>query len=209
MKQSSTLIQRVKSSLLKQNKQESKAKEAPVAASELSFDDIIKIQEKSYYSEKQGEINIFELMNGNTRKLLTKDILPEHYFSFNSNMDKLSKFKFPFQRDLSKQARCFSVLHNIAKSVRLDALNSKELTFNTKDIRFIDLISVASGRIDPPLVYSILYEGNAQKDNSPSSSVYDEEAIIYADNERQTIMNFDHQQHIKQENIDYLKLEDN
>lgn len=88
-------------------------------------------------------------------------------------MDKLSKFKFPIQRDLSKQARSFSVLYNIAKSVRLDALNSKELTFNTKDIRFIDLISVASGRLDPPLVYSILYEGNAQKDNSPSSSVYE------------------------------------
>lgn len=145
-------------------------------------------------------------MNGNTRRLLTKDILPDHYFSFTSNVDKLSKFKFPIQRDLSKQARCFAFMYNIARSVRLDALNSKELTFNTKDIRFIDLIGVASGRLDPPLVYSILYEGNAQKDNSPSSSVYDEEAIIYADHERQTMMNFDHQQHIKQENVDYLKL---
>lgn len=148
-------------------------------------------------------------MNGITKRLLTKDVLLDHYFSFASNVDKLNKFKFPIQRDLSRQARCFAYLYNIAKNIRLDALNSKELTFNAKDIRFIDLISVASGRLDPPLVYSILYEGNAQKDNSPSSSIYDEEAIIYADNERNTLMNFDHLQHVKQENIDYLKLEDN
>lgn len=59
LQQSSKFLQHAKKSHLNQSKKESNVKEAAVAASQLSFDDIIKIQEKSYYSEKQGEINIF------------------------------------------------------------------------------------------------------------------------------------------------------
>jgi hypothetical protein len=69
----------------------------------------------------------------------------------------MNKYKFPIYRDLSRQGRSFAYLTNLPKNVRLDALNSKELSFTLKDIRFIDLISVASGRVDSSLAYSILF----------------------------------------------------
>lgn len=70
---------------------------------------------------------------------------------------------------------------NIPKSVRLDLLSSSEMSISMKDIRFIDLMSVSSGRLDPQLIYSILYEGNAQRETSPNSSLVDDDPIHYAE----------------------------
>jgi hypothetical protein len=57
------------------------------------------------------------------------------------------------------------------------------MSITLNDIRFADLISVSSGRMDSALVYSIIYEGNAQKDNSPNSSfVNEDDPINYREN---------------------------
>jgi hypothetical protein len=78
----------------------------------------------NYYLERQGAVNIFEVMKGNNRSLLTNDVLPKHNFNFTSCLDKINKFKVYFVRDLSKAGRSFVYKRNISKSVRLEMLNS-------------------------------------------------------------------------------------
>jgi hypothetical protein len=145
----------------------------------LSFDQILALSDKNYYVNNQGPINIFEFMHGNHRSILSRDILTKFYFNFTSCLDKLQRFKIQIYRELSLIGRTLVFKTNIPKSVRLDVLNSNEMSVNLKDIRFADLISISSGRLDPSLVYSILYEGNAQKDASPNSSLVDEEDDIH------------------------------
>ena len=60
---------------------------------------------------------------------------------------------------------------NVANSTRLDLLNSNELTFKSSDIRFLDILSVCTGRLDYKLVFSIIVSGDAQKGESPKSSI--------------------------------------
>jgi hypothetical protein len=124
----------------------------------------------NYYAQHQGAINIFEFMHGNHRSILSKQLLKKYYFNFTSCVEKMQRYKVHIYRELSQLARTLITNTNIAKSVRLDVLSSAELSISAKDIRFGDLISIGSGRLDPPLVYAILFEGNAQKDGSPASS---------------------------------------
>lgn len=71
-----------------------------------------------------------------------------------------------------------TVYPNVLRSARLDIIISGELSFNGSDIRFKDLLSVASGRLDHTLVYSVLNDKNAQNDGSPNSSIIDDDEPI-------------------------------
>jgi hypothetical protein len=81
------------------------------------------------------------------------------------------------------------------------------MSFSLNDIRFADLISVSSGRIDSELVFSIIYEGNAQRDNSPNSSQIDENPIPYQENHFHKKNNYTYQKEFNQERQEYLMLE--
>ena len=64
-------------------------------------------------------------------------------------MDKITTFRFPILRDLSRIARKFVGDHQYKQPLRLDVINSNEMGFRVGDISFIDLLSIASGRFSP------------------------------------------------------------
>lgn len=113
-------------------------------------------------------------MTGNSSNIVTKDILLRYHFNFTHCVEKIDAYKFPIFRDLSRLGRSLANNSNITKNGRLDVLVSGEMNFNGNDIRFNDLMSVSSGRLDHSLVYSVLNGKNAQIDNSPNSSIVDE-----------------------------------
>lgn len=169
---------------------------------------ILEMPDTNYYAERQGPINIFEFMRGNLPSIISKDILKKYFFNFTSCLEKMQRYKVPIYREISQLARNLVLNSNISKSVRLDVLNSAELSISVKDIRFGDLIGIGSGRLDPPLVYAILYEGNAQKDGSPSSSfVDDEEPIDYLPTQHQKRTDYQDDLNFKEERDRYLRLE--
>ena len=64
-------------------------------------------------------------------------------------MDKITKFRFPTVRELSRIGRKFARDHHYKQPSRLDVINSNEMSFSVGDINFLDLLSVASGRFSP------------------------------------------------------------
>jgi hypothetical protein len=62
----------------------------------------------------------------------------------------------------------------IPKSVRLDFLNSNEMSLNQNSLNFVDLMGVSSGRFNSELVNDILNERDAQKGMN-DLSIFDEE----------------------------------
>ena len=117
-------------------------------------------------------------MKGNFQGILNSDILLKNNFNFTSCVEKFQKIKFPIFRDLSKLGRDLIRNRKIANNVKLDLLNSNELTFKSSDIRFLDILSVCTGRLDYKLVYSIIVSGDAQKGESPKSSVVEQQDVI-------------------------------
>ena len=102
-------------------------------------------------------------MKGDLTSIVTSDILIKNRFNFTSCVEKLEKINFPIFRDLSKLGRDLIRNHAVPHSVRLDLLNSNELTFKANDIRILDLFGVCAGRLSSKLVYNIIISGDAQK----------------------------------------------
>lgn len=73
-------------------------------------------------------------------------------------MEKITTFRFPISRDLSRIGRKFIRDHRYKQPSRLDVINSNEMGFRVGDINFLDLLSVASGRFNPEIVEKISNE---------------------------------------------------
>lgn len=131
--------------------------------------------DSNYYNATQKDIDIFKFLKKNGGKYITKELLNKYYFSHNSFVDKMNRYKIPIMREISKQSRNFVMNVTMPKSMRLELLNSNELTFNQNNLRFVDLLGVSSGRLNPILVYDVLNERDAQKGDANESSIIDDE----------------------------------
>jgi hypothetical protein len=80
-------------------------------------------------------------------------VLDQHFFSHLSVVDKLAAFKIFFPRELGRQGRQLQSDSAYRFPGRIDFITSKEIAFNMEKVTFEDLLSVASGRFSPDIVY--------------------------------------------------------
>jgi len=63
-------------------------------------------------------------MKGNHKSFVTNSILEKYYFCHISIMDKITTFRFPVVRDLSRIGRKFAKDHTYKQPSRLDNITS-------------------------------------------------------------------------------------
>jgi len=116
------------------------------------LDNIINLNDKNFYLEKQREINIFEFRKGRTNGIVTCDMLGKFYFSFTSIVDRIGKQKISIYRDLCQISRILAKskpLVKISKNDKLQIMSPNEAIFQFQNIKGEDLLSLASGKLDP------------------------------------------------------------
>lgn len=126
----------------------------------------------------------------NTHKpFLTKDVLNQFYFCHNSTIDKLNQFKSNTLRDISKSARNYITDPKFTHTNRLDHISSKELSFKISQLNLEDLLSVATGRFSPEIVYKTANEIELREDVLVKSEI-SLDSIAYNDSTRNKKISF-------------------
>jgi hypothetical protein len=92
-------------------------------------------------------------MKGNHKPFLGSDILDDHYFSHASTVEPMTRYRIPFAREISRTARRYIKDYSFRQPFRLDHISSKEITFKVASLYYEDLLSIASGRFSPEIVY--------------------------------------------------------
>lgn len=84
--------------------------------------------------------------------IVTSNILSKFYFNFTSIVDRMSKSKISVYRDLSKLSRKLAKSNkhsNISNNDRLQIMSASEAIFQYQNIKGEDILSLASGKLDP------------------------------------------------------------
>lgn len=126
-------------------------------------------------------MNIFKLIENDADEISPYARLRKSSFQFNSVIEKSYKFRIPFFRDLSTMGRAIIASSYKGKQNVADHIFSHEITLNFNELRFIDILNVASNRFSPQFLYRNFYADDRQRvqtyDNS--SEDVDEEEVIY------------------------------
>ena len=122
-------------------------------------------------------MNLFRAIHLSKDEFYLKDKpLYDHKFAFTSVMEKINKMKVFFVRDLSQEARCN------ARQTPEHTGDIKDHNFEAYDfnqLRFEDLINVASGRCTPEVVFNQFNHDKHDDKSDVLSEVEDETEIIY------------------------------
>lgn len=143
--------------------------------------------DKNYYSSNQIEINIFKFAKGNHRPFLSQDILDKYFFSHVSLANKSSSHSIFFARDLSIFSRKFEADNVYELSGRIDYITSKEIAFNMEALNYEDVMSVASGRFNPEIVYRV---ANGIREEVSDKSNGEKRPIIYKEGTNNDSLNY-------------------
>lgn len=146
---------------------------------EMELDDILGMEDENFYAARLDKLNIFQIMRGNHKPFITTDTLDKFHFNFTHLVERIDAVKFPILRDLSRVGRNFMNERKAARHNRIDYIHSNEMTVNYGDIRFEDLLSMASGRFDAEIAYVAANQGDVRKDFSPTSSHVSDVEILY------------------------------
>lgn len=101
--------------------------------------------------------------------------------------NKASSHSIFYARDLSIFSRKFEADNVYELSGRIDYITSKEIAFNMEALNYEDVMSVASGRFNPEIVYRV---ANGIREEVSDKSNGEKRPIIYKEGTNNDSLNY-------------------
>ena len=69
-------------------------------------------------------------------------------------VDRIGSLRISFLRDISRLSRSFVLSKDLSSTASIAFVNSAEITVKVRDIRFVDLMNISSGRFSAEMAYT-------------------------------------------------------